>query len=176
MSWGQGTTTAHYMDTVIANLQLGRGNLSEDEWDIRSQEYFDAMSLSADYILGGNQNGLVYITGLGTRHVEEPLHLDSLAFIKMGKGPMPGIPVYGPVDDINHVYYTEPARLEFYPPFEDQPPGLRYGDVRTFVMCNEFTSWETQAPLVEMFSLLIGDSTMPGDLSATECGIDWCFE
>ncbi|MBT3180876.1 MAG: hypothetical protein HN337_00035, partial [Deltaproteobacteria bacterium] len=107
MTWGQGTTTARYLDTIVASLQIGAGTLSELEWKDLKQEYFNAISLSADYALGGNPNGLVYFTGLGSRNVKEPLHLDSLAFVKMDIGrPMPGIPVYGPVDDIGGAYYS----------------------------------------------------------------------
>jgi len=150
MDWGQGTTMARFLDPVIARVQLG--GLAPAE----RQRYFDALSLGADYLLGGNPNGFVYITGLGSRHVEEPLHLDSLAFIKLGKGPMPGIPVFGPTATAPKMPYTQPTMAAFYPAFGQRPLALRYADVRTVPNFNEFSVWETQAPDAELFAALLG--------------------
>lgn len=153
--WGGATTTAKYMDTVVAMLQLGGNTPAE------TQAYFNALSLAADWVLGGNPNGYVYFSGLGSRRVEEPLHLDSLSFVKQGKGVIPGIPVYGPNDDAPNAQYAAATVGAFYPAFSAQPPGRRYGDVRTLVTCNEFTVWETQAPHAELFGALLGPLTMP---------------
>jgi endoglucanase len=153
--WGGLATTAKYTDTLLAMLQLG--GLAPDQ----QQKYFDALSLSADYVLGGNPNGYVYVSGLGSRKVEEPLHLDSLAYVKEKQGVMPGIPVYGPVDGAPGTSWTAATVAAYYPSFNNQPKGLRYGDVRTLVTCNEFTIWETQAPLAAMFAALMGPATMP---------------
>lgn len=165
-TWGQGTNTARYMDTVVARMQLG--DLTENE----SRDTFDILSLAADYMLGCNPNGLVYITGLGSRRVQEPLHLDSLVFIKRGKGPMPGIPVYGPVDDLPNVPWEKPTLATFHPRFDRHPKARRYGDVRTLVECSEFTVWETQAPMAQLFAILLG----PGwtqDKVPEGAGVDW---
>ncbi len=168
--WGHGVNTARYMDPVIADIS--RRNVAPDE----VQEYFDALSLAADFILGANPAGLVYITGLGSRHPMEPVHLDSLVFIKQGNGfPMPGIPVYGPVDSFPGAYYAEPAGAVFYPPFDEQPRALRYADVRTVPPCNEFSVWEMQAPLAQLFSLLIAPNMSPACLQDF-CGIDHCMD
>jgi hypothetical protein len=148
--WGQGITTNVYLEPVIAMLQLG--SLTPEQ----ASRYFDALSLSADYVLGANPNGLVYITGLGSRHVEEPLHLDSLVFVKQGLGVMPGIPVYGPVDDPPGASYSAATINAFYPSMGSLPPALRYADVRNVVQCNEFTSWESMAPHAELFAMLLG--------------------
>jgi endoglucanase len=149
MDWGQGTTMARFVDTVIARMQLG--GLSPAE----RQRYFDTLSLSADYLLGGNPNGLVYITGLGSRHVEEPLHLDSLVFIKQGKGAVPGIPVFGPTAAAPKAPYARAAVAAFYPSFDQRPEALRYADVRTVPNFNEFSVWETQAPDAELLAILL---------------------
>lgn len=156
MDWGQGTTMARFVDTVIARLQLG--GLSPAE----RQHYFDTLSLAADYLLGGNPNGLVYVTGLGSRRVEEPLHLDSLVFIKEGKGPIPGIPVFGPTAAAPKMEYARAAVDAFYPSFAQRPEALRYADVRTVPNFNEFSVWETQAPDTELFAILLGqEETVP---------------
>ncbi len=148
--WGNGVTTGKFMDTVYARLQMG--GLSPSV----AQDYFDALSLAADYALGGNPDGLVYFTGLGSRRVEEPLHLDALSFIKEGKGPIPGIPVYGPVSDLSTAPYYSPGNAAFYPSFSLHPLMRRYGDIRTFVITNEFTVWESQASHAEHFAALMG--------------------
>ncbi len=150
MDWGQGTTLVPFADTVIARMQLG-GLSAADR-----QRYFDVLSLSADYLLGGNPNGLVYVTGLGSRRVEEPLHLDSLVFLKLGKAAMPGIPVFGPTAEAPKTSYTLPTVAAFYPAFAQRPEALRYADVRTVPNFNEFSVWETQAPDAELFAILLG--------------------
>ena len=155
MDWGQGTSVVRFLDTVIARMQLG-GLSSQQE-----QQYINALSLAADYVLGGNPNGLVYITGLGSRNVQEPLHLDSLAFIKQGKGPMPGIPAFGPTASAPTASYALPTLAAFYPDFSQRPEALRYADVRTVPNFNEFSVWEMQAPEAELFAVLLGQPTLP---------------
>jgi hypothetical protein len=150
INWGYGTTMGRFMDTIYARLQLGGLSAST------IQGYLDALSLSVDYVLGGNPNGLVYFTGLGSRQVEESLHLDTLTFIKEGKGSIPGIPVYGPVEDLPTDDYYGPGKAAFYPAFAQQPRLRRYGDLRTFAVTNDFSVWESQAPHAEHFAVLLG--------------------
>lgn len=165
--WGFGTYTNRYLDTLITVMQMGILNDSD------KQKYFDSLSLAADYIFGGNPNGMSYVTGLGSRHPMEPLHTDSLIFIKDGKGAMPGIPVYGPVRDIGASGYLQSTKEAFYPALNQLPLLLRYGDTRPFVTCNEFTVWEIQAPLAELLGILIGPNMDPSKLT-DNCGIDHC--
>lgn len=168
--WGNGVNSAKYMDPVIADVS--RRNTAPDS----IQSYFDALSLAADFILGANPAGLAYITGLGTRHPMEPLHLDSLVFIKQNnRPPMPGIPSYGPVDSFPGASYSQPAGAAFYPAFNEQPRALRYADVRTVPPCSEFTVWEMQAPIAELFALLIALQMSP-DILGDSCGIDHCMD
>lgn len=168
--WGNGVNSAKYMDPVIADVY--RRNLAPDS----VQSYFDALSLAADFILGANPAGLTYITGLGSRHPMEPLHLDSLVFIRQyTRPPMPGIPAYGPVDSFPGASYSQPAGAAFYPAFNEQPRALRYADVRTVPPCSEFTVWEMQAPIAELFALLIALQMSP-DILSDNCGIDHCMD
>ena len=153
--WGQASVMGRYLDPIISILSLG------DLPPAKRQHYFDALSLSADYILGANPLGMSFITGLGSRRPEEPLHLDSLVWIKRGAPPVPGIPVYGPVTNLpGHDWYRY-GRAAFHPAFEELPLGLRYADIRSFVNNNEFTVWECQAPHAELFAALICDGLMP---------------
>lgn len=152
MAWGQGSVMGRYMDPIIARMSLGgvpRGS---------EQLYLDAMSVAADYVLGANPLGISYITGLGTDYPREPLHLDSLVYVQKGRGPMPGLPVYGPVENLPRADYYRHATSAFHPGFERLPLGQRYGDVRSFVVTNECTIWECQAPHSQHFGLLLQSS------------------
>jgi endoglucanase len=155
VDWGGGAIVARYLDPVVARMQLG------DVPDDRRADYFDALSLAADYVLGGNPLGMSFVTGLGSRRPEEPLHLDSLVFVRRGRPPMPGIPVFGPVRELPSAPYYRAARAAFHPPFEDRPLMRRYADVRTFPNTNEFTVWDGQAPLAQLFALLVGAGARP---------------
>ncbi len=152
--WGQAAGTPRYMDPVIARMQMGALDAAT------RQRYVDALSLAADYVFGDNPQGEVYVTGLGSRSPEEPLHLDSLVFITEGRGPIPGIPVYGPTETIREPWNTVAADA-FYPSFDTLLEARKYGDVRLFVKTNEFSVWEMQAPLAEMLALLIAPGDMP---------------
>ncbi len=156
VDWGQGTVMGRYLDPIFATLALG--HVSEED----QQRYHDAIALSADYVLGANPLGMSFITGLGTVTPREPLHLDSLVFVKQGRPPMPGIPVYGPVEELPHAEYYRYARVQFHPAFEEHPLMRRYADVRSFVVNNECTIWECQAPHTEHFAALIADGQTPG--------------
>ena len=84
--WGVATATGRQADMIYQRLQIG--GLT----GVQAQVYLNAMSLLADYVLGCNPPSYTYITGLGSRRPEEPVHTDSLAFIKdAGMPPMPGI-------------------------------------------------------------------------------------
>ena len=153
--WGVGTTPGRNLDGIFARLQLG--DVPED----RRQHWFDAISVAGDYVLGANPAGMVWITGLGTRHPREPLHLDSLVWIARGRPPVPGIPVYGPVHSLPGAPYYRPGEATFHPPFAEHPVMRRYGDLRTFVTNNEFTVWESQAPHTAHFGALLADGMRP---------------
>jgi hypothetical protein len=144
-----------YLDPIFARLSLGE--LPESD----RQRYFDAISVSADYVLGANPLGMSFITGLGTVSPREPLHLDSLVSIRDGRGPMPGIPVYGPVEQLPRADYYRYARAAFHPDFDQHPLMRRYADVRSFVVTNECTIWECQAPHTTHFAALVGAGQMP---------------
>jgi hypothetical protein len=154
--WGMAAGTGRNGDMMYQRLQLG--GLAA----VKRQEYFDALSVAADYLLGCNPAGMVYVTGLGSRHPEQPLHTDSLAFMaEAGMPPVPGIPVYGPVVSMPGSYWYLPIDAAFYPIFEDQPEGLRLSDTRGSVNMSEFDVWSMQAPLAELFAALLGPGMTP---------------
>ncbi|MBI2425862.1 MAG: choice-of-anchor D domain-containing protein [Candidatus Hydrogenedentes bacterium] len=153
-TWGQGTAVGEYVMRIAAKLSID--GMQPDQ----VQEYFNAISLSADYVLGCNPNGLVWLTGLGTRYPLEPLHLDALTFLKAGKGLLPGIPVFGPVTSMPSPSYYDYAENALYPAFTDHPGFHRYVDSRTFIVCNEF-DLTIQARHAQLFSLLVAPGMMP---------------
>lgn len=155
--WGKSVATGLHADPIY---QAFTATGSE-------QEYIDALSLAADYALGGNPNGMSYITGMGSVFPQEPLHTDSLAFIKdKGMPPMPGIPVYGPVANMPGSTWYAPLAAAFHPPFGSQPLGLRHVDSRTAVNMSEFSVWESQAPLVALFATLAPKKMPPSAWAA----------
>lgn len=158
--WGMDSSQGRFLDGIYQRLELAaRGaELAAP----KRQKYFDAMSLAADYMLGANPLGLSYVTGLGSRSPEQPLHSDSLAFqVTRGLPPIPGLVVYGPVEAFPRASYYEAVSQAFYPPFERQPRALRYADAVQAVNTNELSVWETQAPSVLLFAALVGDGMKP---------------
>lgn len=153
--WGHGTATGRQVDGIYQALQLG--GLPPD---VR-QRYLDALSVSADYALGCNPDGQVWMTGLGTTSIRQPLHLDSLVWLHEGRLPVPGIPEYGPVSRLPAVSYYLPVSNAYFPAFDSRPSALRSSDNRTSVNTSEFSVWEMQAPQAELFAALLGAGRMP---------------
>ncbi len=153
--WGNGTVMGRWVDPILARMSMG--DLAEAD----RQRYFDAISVAADYVLGANPLGMVFITGLGTVSPQEPLHLDSLVWIARGQGPIPGIPVYGPVRELPHANYYHFGTDHFFPAFDSRPLMLRYADLHSFVNTNECTVWECMAPNAEQFAVLIAPGLRP---------------
>jgi hypothetical protein len=147
--WGISASTGRHVDGMYQALEVATLTPTA------AQRYFDVMSLAADYALGGNPAGYVYMTGLGTISPEQLLHNDSLSFVKArGLPQIPGLPAYGPIFAAPGSTYFNAVKAAFYPPFNDHPLGLRYADTRAAVNTNEFSVWECQAPMVELFASL----------------------
>jgi endoglucanase len=155
-AWGAGTSVGDYVIRLYAAIRFKKqapGAL---------QDYFDALSLSADYVLGANQLGLVWMTGLGSRCPEEVLHADFLAFLKEGKGAMPGICAFGPSHGIPNLTYCLYGVNTFYPPLTDHPLMRRFGSIRTLVRQTE-TASKLMARDAELFGMLVLPGMMPPD-------------
>lgn len=154
IDWGHGTVVGEYIMAIPWRCQLG--GLSP----AKQQAYFDAMSLSADYILGCNPSGMAWVTGLGSRHPEDPLHLDSLMFIKQGMGPIPGFPVFGPTRYLSGLPYYDYAENVLYPAFAAQPLMLHYMDTHMAVTNSE-GGGQMMALNAQLFGMLIATGMMP---------------
>lgn len=155
-NWGKSIGQGEYLMAIYSKMQLGTATASEE------QDYINAISLAADYVLGGNPMGMSWVTGLGSYSPQNPLHNDSIAFqILYNLPPMPGIPVYGPSDLNSAADYYDYGRNTFYPTKNSRPTYRKYGDLRSFVSTNEFTSWETQSNVTALFAALIDGSSVP---------------
>ncbi|MCC6694566.1 MAG: Ig-like domain-containing protein [Candidatus Hydrogenedentes bacterium] len=152
--WGATTTMGYYLSPLYAMLQTGA--LSPQA----QQAYINAISLCADYQMGCNPLGMVWVTGLGSRHPEDPLHLDTLSFLKDGYGLMPGIPVYGPVEQLNKVEYVQYAERLFYPALPNTPILMRYGDCHGLAQMSEFDIG-LQVRNAQLFGILMAPGFQP---------------
>lgn len=149
--WGKSVALGEYVMGTYSKMQLGTASAAE------KQDYINSLSLSADYILGGNPLGIVWVTGLGSRSPQNPLHHDSIAFQTMrSMPPIPGLPLYGPTNSISGLTYYEYGKNATYPDFVTRPPQRRYIDVRSNVANNEFTVTETQGNVSSLFASLVG--------------------
>lgn len=150
---GHGTAVGEYLMRIYARMQLaGQAGLTVQQ----AQDYLNAISLSADFVLGCNPQGMVWITGLGSRYPRDLLQQDSLAFAcNEGLPATPGIPVYGYGVLLGQNYYDYGKKV-IYPAFSNIPLLRRFIDIRTFVTLTEFTVWQTQAPQAALFGTLLG--------------------
>ncbi len=154
---GYGTTTGRWLLAIYARIGMGVDDPDE------LQSLYNAMSLSADYVLGCNPMGRTWITGLGSRPPLHVLHGESQTLNYMGEGHIPGIPVYGPVSRVPNVFTYSFAKNLCYPGFDSRPLMFRYLDVSTWAVTNEFTVWENQAPHTALFSMLVAPGLTPPD-------------
>ena len=152
--WGQGTAMGEFLLPVYALLQSGSLNAEEE------QAYYNILSLSADYVLGCNPAGMAWVTGLGTRSPIDPLHLDALSFKKDGYGVLPGIPIYGPVANLQELEYNQYAENCMYPVLASTPLLRRYADVHGLVQMNEFDV-SLSATHTELFGALLAPGFEP---------------
>ncbi|MFA6254269.1 MAG: glycoside hydrolase family 9 protein [Candidatus Paceibacterota bacterium] len=145
-SWSMENIAQIYaLDAVFHKFMTNSVDSSE------KQKYLNAMSLAADYILGGNPEGMVWVSGLGSRYPTEPLWADALAYLSQKDGLLPGFAIFGVTAGIpNQPYYSFGSRV-IYPSvicqdsttgayktcLDNYPVMHRYWDIRSFVSHNE---------------------------------------
>jgi len=105
--------------------------------------------LTADTMLGENPAGMVFATGIGQKHIKNPLHLESMN--DNNKEAVPGCWTYAP-------YSKKAHRLEeksgMFPIKSKRPPYYRYFDIAQCPPAAEFTVWENIAPATLLFGIL----------------------
>jgi endoglucanase len=156
-SWGVGSAVGRELLNLYASLQLDAVGAE------KRQVYINAVSMSADFVLGCNPLGISWVSGLGSYYPTDVLHGDALAFRRAGLPALPGIPVYGPVENLDGQSYNQYTVRLMYPALETLPLMRRYADSHTLVMMNEFTVWETQVPQTQLFAILLAPGFEPPD-------------
>ncbi len=130
--WGAATAQGRY-----AELYLYAGLITEDSSD--SKRYFNLAASLGDYALGLNPLGISYVTGLGTRGIQSPLHLDSHGI----GSTIPGIVVFGPSAKRSAIPYQRVVSDTLIPSWDELPLQRRWADGWSLVNSNEFSVWET---------------------------------
>ena len=102
------------------------------------QKYLDAASELMDYKLGLNPLNISYVTGLGFNQVHNPHDRESAYTISKGRGPRPGITVFGP-----GVPGWNGGNAGVVPVVKDLSGERMYVDDRELISFNEFTIFET---------------------------------
>jgi endoglucanase len=143
VAWGSLTSQGRYAEPVIFEYALSR-----------NQSLIDTVSQLSDYALGLNPLGRSFVTGLGARPPTDPLHLDSYSFMAKGRGPVPGITIYGPVGQPSSKMPAAKLWQAHYPGFLSLPQQHRFVDGWLMVPMAEFTTWETVAPNAMMHVFL----------------------
>ncbi len=143
LAWGTATNQGRYAEPMMLMYRL-----------TQDQTYLDAVSQLADYALGLNPLGKSYVTGLGENPPNNPLQLDSYFTHERGLGNVPGLVVYGPVENPGGADWERAVWENVYPAWQDLPQQRRYTDGWSLIGANEFTTWETMALNVCMHGFL----------------------
>ena len=115
--WGASTGVGRYGDFLIHAYRL-----------TGEQRYLDGASRLADWVLGANPLGRCFTTGLGTYPPLNPLHLDSYFHIQDGRGPVPGLVIYGVTEPPGQAPYVKAVTQHLYPAMNQLPPARRFTD------------------------------------------------
>ena len=140
--WGSLTNQGRYAEPLIYRYRL-TGNPA---LRAKIQEW-------ASYPLGNNPLGRSYVTGLGIESPRQPLHLDSY-FAPPGLGPVPGITLYGPMQQPSEVAYQKLVWEKIYPAWNTLPSARRYTEGWSLVPVNEFSTTETIALNAVMYAFM----------------------
>lgn len=152
-SWGASTGVGRYGDFLIHAYRL-----------TGEKRYLDGAMRLADWTLGANPLGRCFTSGLGTSPPLNPLHLDSYFHIQAGRGPVPGLVIYGITDPPGAAPYVKVVTQHLHPDMAHLPPARRFTDGWSVVAQNEFTVWETLAPNAFLHACLAPDTPRQGRL------------
>jgi uncharacterized protein YjdB len=156
-NFGKGVAVGEYAMRAYSRLMLGDLTAQQE------QDAINAISLSADYVLGCNALGRVWLTGLGSRPPTSHQHSESQTFRNAGFGFIPGISIYGPRSGLPGTATYDFGKPLLYPLFDDLPLMRRYADVGSWAGTAEFTIMETQAPHIALFGAQLSDGLLPPD-------------
>lgn len=115
----------------------------------RNPAYLDAIATAIDFSFGMNPTEMSWVTGAGSVSPMDPLNLNC---IDDGiEAPHPGILWYGPSN------YWQKDKIQLYPDKTDMGFYRRVADVWGEPTQNEYSVWETQAPLLFGVGCLLPD-------------------
>ncbi len=148
---GMGTAQGRAADPLIYAYRL--------ETDpVKKQNYLDHISLLADYTIGLNPWNRSWITGLGTEDPQTPLQLESYFHKNVDNpsiGNVPGITIFGPRGEGNSgATYVTQVKNEMYPDPDLMPGQMRFTDGWSWILTNEFSTWETVIQNAIMYAFL----------------------
>lgn len=152
-SWGASTGVGRYGDFLIHAYRL-----------TGEKRYLDGAMRLADWALGANPMGRCFTSELGSNPPLNPLHLDSYLHIQVGRGPVPGLVIYGITDPPGAAPYVKVVTQHLYPDLMHLPPARRFTDGWSIVGQNEFTVWETMAPNCFLHACLAPEKPRKGRL------------
>ncbi|MBN2450797.1 MAG: glycoside hydrolase family 9 protein [Lentisphaeria bacterium] len=118
-------------------------------------KYLRGIVLSALTGAGANPVNMCYVTGVGSRWPQHPLHEDAYV---TGQPLYEGVTVGGPIDPASRGKHPNAARFErmLYPPVQAWPATESYYDVFTYAPMNEFTVHQTMLPTSFAWGYLAG--------------------
>lgn len=168
-AWGASTAQGRYAEGAAYMFKLSAT-------DSAKQHYYDQVSEYANYSVGLNPLGQMFVTGIGDKQLNSPLQLDSY-FKKFGLEPnssyprtavgnVPGIVIYGATWGRSYADYQLEVSDKLYPIWDydsgdpsttvnNHMPGLRrWSDGWSLINSNEFTTWETIVWNVCMYAVL----------------------
>ncbi|GAB4418312.1 MAG: hypothetical protein OHK0039_29590 [Bacteroidia bacterium] len=138
--------------------------------------YLDAVRAGADYLLGGNEMNLCWITGYGEQHEQSTFHLDSWYSrdfdSKVYRNPIvPGLVPYGTIRNCdwmsgcnyNWVGDEDFSRSTAYPAIDQWPASETRFQNRHSIAGSEFTIHQTQADAIFALGYLCGQPQGPAD-------------
>jgi endoglucanase len=147
------TETADFHWTGGPGRQIAWGALSKPESQtlVRAhfitgdEKYLRAIVLSTLSGAGANPVNMCYVTGVGARWPQHPLHEDAY----VSNQPLyEGVTIGGPIDPASPNKHPNAARFErmLYPSALQWPATESYFDVFSYVPMNEFTVHQTMLP------------------------------
>ncbi len=152
-SWGASTGVGRYGDFLIHAYRL-----------TGEKRYINCAMRLADWSLGANPLGRCFTSGLGSAPPLNPLHLDSYFHIQAGRGPVPGLVIYGITEPPGAAPYVKVVTQHLYPDMSHLAPSRRFTDGWSVVGQNEFTVWETMAPNAFLHACLAPEMAHKGRL------------
>ncbi len=120
-------------------------NLVRAHFVTGDEKYLRAVILSTLSGAGANPLNMCYVTGVGSRWPQHPLHEDAC----VSNQPLyEGVTIGGPIDPAAPNKHPNAARFEslLYPPVAQWPATESYYDVFSYVPMNEFTVHQTMLP------------------------------